>query len=159
LANGFLGLSIPQVWQAPMWLFNASAFALEAAVVFLLVMLVFKAITQRTVMPLPAMCMLATGICIFTAGKDMAGILWLYAPALFHGSQYAVIAGAHYLKQHHLSLGLPASKLFTLLGQSVGMRYMGFLFMGAVFFYVGLPRVLLCHGLLRDPKLRKALVT
>lgn len=184
-ANGFLGLEIPRIWQAPMWLFSASVFALEAAVAVFLAMVIRKAIVERKVMPLPAMCMLATGVLIFAAGKDVAGILWLYVPALFHGSQYAVIAGAHYLKQHQHAEALPASKLFTLLSKSAGVRYMGFLLLGAVFLYVGIPRVLqefgfpytsafatvfcvinLHHFLtdsaiwkLRDPKLRKALVT
>jgi hypothetical protein len=183
-ANGFLGLEIPKLWQAPPWMFSAATVALVLSVIALVSIVLHKAIFERKVMPLPAVSMLATGVLIFAIGKDMAGILWLYVPALFHGSQYVVITAAHYLKQHHQAEGLPASDLFKLLRQSSGMRYLGFLIIGAIFLYVGIPRVLqefgfdytLCfatvfcvinlhHFLtdsaiwkLRDPKLRKTLV-
>lgn len=183
-ANGFLALEIPRIPQLPPWVFTCATISLEISVLALVVMVTRKLIVERQLMPLPAMLMLATGVLIFTVGKEASGFLWLYVPALFHGSQYVVIAGAHYLKEHKQADGLPARDLFKLLQQSSGMRYMGFLLLGAIFLYVGLPRLLqefgfdytLCfatvfcvinlhHFLtdsaiwkLRDPKLRKALV-
>ena len=165
-------------------MFSTATICLEVSVLALLAMVIRKALYERKFMPLPAICLLATGILIFAVGKDIAGILWLYVPALFHGSQYVVIAGSHYLKQHQQAEGLPASHLFRLFTRSSGVRYMGFLLLGAVFLYVGVPRVLQEFGFdythcfatvfcvlnlhhfitdqaiwkLRDPKLRKALI-
>lgn len=182
-ANGFLGLQLPELAAAPWWLFPLATTLLEFSAVVLVYMVIHKAIFERKVMPLPAVAMLVTGVLIFVLSKDMAGILWLYVPALYHGSQYVVITAAHYLKQHHDAEGLPASDLFKLLGHSTGIRYMGFLLLGAIALYVGIPRVLqefgfdytLCFATvfcavnlhhfmtdqaiwkLRDPKLRKAL--
>jgi hypothetical protein len=145
-ANGFLAQHIPFWGPLPPWIFAGCTLALEAAAVLFASMVIHKAIAKRSVIPLPALLMVATGVMIFVFGRDMSGILWLYVPAFFHGSQYVVLSASCYLKENACgSDGQPVS-VRKLLFELPGVRYQLMLFIIGLFIYLGLPRLLQDFG-------------
>jgi hypothetical protein len=184
-ANGFLGQKIPFWGPIPPSLLHMVAIALALIVVAFTLLVLRKAITQKQVIPLPAALLVFTGLLIFVVAKPVTGILWLYVPAFYHGSQYLVLTSAAYFKEKRLPDSTNQAQLVSMFLQSEGLRYHAFLILGAVFLYIGVPRLLqefgfdyaltfatiftvvnLHHFLtdqaiwkLRDPKLRQLLVS
>lgn len=182
--NGFLAQIIPFWGPLPPWCMTLSTFLLVLSVVLCLAMLVCKYIAERKTLPLPSLLILATTVLMYTFDHNQSVIVWLYIPAFFHGSQYVVLSLAHYLKQRGLPEGMKADQIGALALKSDGMKYLGFLLMGAIVLYIGIPRVLTEFGFhythafatvfcainlhhfitdgaiwkLRDPKLRRELV-
>lgn len=181
--NGFLAQIIPFWGPLPVWVYQTSLVLLTIAICAFCLIVLRKLVRERLFLPLPAALMLLTGVAIFLVGKDVAGILWLYVPAFFHGAQYVVLTTAQHLKEQGLPEGMSTDQMWQLLNQSAGLKYIGTLILGAVAIYIGVPRLLqdcgfdytlafatifcavnLHHFLtdqaiwkLRDPKLRKSL--
>jgi hypothetical protein len=181
--NGFLAQVIPFWGPMPEWIYQTSLILLTLAIGAFCLVGLRKLFFERLVFPLPAALMLFTGVAIFLVGKDVAGVLWLYVPAFYHGAQYVVLTAAQHLKEQGLPEGMSTGEMWKLLGQSAGLRYVGILLLGAIAIYIGVPRLLqdcgfdyslafatvfcavnLHHFLtdqaiwkLRDPKLRKSL--
>jgi hypothetical protein len=183
--NGFLAQILPMPLTLPEWVFGASVLALQFAACTFALMVARRAIIQRQIMPLPAVMLCVTGVMIYLVGRDMAQYLWLYVPAFFHGAQYIVITFAHHVRETGVPEQTAASELWKLTAQPIAIKYFGSLLIASAFIYIGVPRILqevgFDYGLafatvfcavnihhfitdmaiwkLRDPKLRKALVS
>jgi hypothetical protein len=181
--NGFLAQTIPFWGPLPEWICTASMYSVVLAAAAFVAITAIKFAKERQILPLPAAFMLLTGVSIFVVGRDIAGVLWLYVPAFFHGAQYVVVTCAHHLKEKGLPEGTAPSEMWRLLSSPTALKYLGSLLGAAVIIYIGVPRLLqdcgfdytltfatifcavnLHHFLtdqaiwkLRDPKLRKAL--
>jgi hypothetical protein len=182
--NGFLAQLIPFWGPLPPWCMTLSILLLASSAVLCLLMLVRKYIAEKKTPPLPVVLILATTVLMYTFDHNESVIVWLYIPAFFHGSQYVVISLAHYTKQRGFPEAMKADQIGKLALQSDGLKYLGFLVMGAIVLYIGVPRVLTEFGFnythafatvfcainlhhfltdgaiwkLRDPKLRRELV-
>lgn len=184
-ANGFLAQRIPFWGPLPEWIFQASTIAVILAAVIFVGLVVKKAVVEKKVLPLPAAMLVLTGVGMFCVPLNVTSVLFLYAPAFFHGAQYIVLSSAVYLKEQGLPEGYKPSQIFSVLKQGTGLRYLGFLLMGAITVYLGIPRLLQEFGFnfglafatifsvvslhhfitdqaiwkLRDPKLRKMILS
>jgi hypothetical protein len=138
----FLGQTLPFWGPLPEWIFLLAQAVLVAAGVAVAFMVLVKAIAEKQYLPLPSAMLLLSGVLIFVFGKQATGILWLYVPAFFHGSQYIVVSTSYYLKEQGLPENVPTSKIASLLGQKRALRYLGFLILAGTFVYIGLPRIL-----------------
>ncbi len=141
-ANGFLAQKIPFWGNLPEYFFHASTVVLAALAVTFSFLVVRKFVVEKKLMPFPAILLAVTGIAIFCFPFKMASVLFLYAPAFFHGSQYIVLSSAVYLKEKGLPEACSPSKIYEALKQESGLRYLGFLLMGAMVIYLGIPRLL-----------------
>ncbi len=184
-ANGFLAQQIPFWGPLPEWIFQASTIAVAVTAVLFVALVIKKAITEKKVLPLPAAMLILTGVGMFCVPINVTSVLFLYAPAFFHGAQYLVLSSAVYLKEQGLPEGYNPSQIFSVLKQGTGLRYLGMLFIGAMAVYLGIPRLLQEFGFnfgltfatifsvislhhfvtdqaiwkLRDPKLRKMILS
>jgi hypothetical protein len=180
--NGFLAQHIPYV-QLPMVVNDIAVGQMCVAAGGFIIMVLSRLVRQSAPIPLPALLTLITGVVIYLPSRDLSGIIWLYVPALYHGSQYIVLTLVHYLKETGRSQRADANELWSLARTECGIKYAGFLLLAGLFIFVGLPRLLqelgcdyttafasvFCavsfhHFLtdaviwkLRDPKLRQAL--
>jgi hypothetical protein len=141
-ANGFLAQKLPVWGPLPEWVLQSCTSALILVAGIFAVMIAKKAITEGQTLPLPACMTIATGILIFTIGQQPSQIVWIFVPAFFHGSQYLVLSAHYHLKRNVEGSKLKSLNLTSLLTQSAGVRYYGFLFISAMFIYVALPRLL-----------------
>jgi hypothetical protein len=141
-ANGFLAQKLPVWGPLPEWVLQSCTGALILVAGIFAVTIAKKAITDGQTLPLPACMTIATGILIFTIGQQPSQIVWIFVPAFFHGSQYLVLSAHYHLKRNVEGTNLKSLNLTSLLTQSAGVRYYGFLFISAMFIYVALPRLL-----------------
>lgn len=95
----FLNQSLPAWPLLPPIFFYLSVVALVLSIVAFLVLIVNKFKSEKKLFPLPAFFLTVTSIAIFICSKEVAGTLWLYVPAFFHGSQYLVVTISKQLKE------------------------------------------------------------
>jgi hypothetical protein len=141
-ANGFLAQKLPVWGPLPDWVLQSCTGALLLVAATFAVLIAKKAIINGQTLPLPACMTIATGILIFTIGQQPSQIVWIFVPAFFHGSQYLVLSAHYHLKRNVEGSNLKSLNLSSLLTQSAGVRYYGFLFISAMFIYVAVPRLL-----------------
>ena len=144
--NGFLAQIIPFWGPLPTWCMTLSICLLVSSVMLLLFFILRKYSNERKMLPLPSALILVTTVLMYTCDRNQSLIVWLYIPAFFHGSQYVVISLAHYLKQRGLPTGMRADQIAELAVRSDGLKYLGFLLMGAIVLYIGIPRLLTEFG-------------
>lgn len=81
-----------------------------AHVAFMVVLFAFamviakKALRERSYLPLPACLLVAAVLLVGFLGGQASGVLSLYIPAFFHGSQYLVVGAAAHLRGRGISL-------------------------------------------------------
>jgi hypothetical protein len=134
----------------PDWIFQSTAVLLALAAAGFVFMVLRKFVLEHSLMPLPAVLMIVTGVSIFCFGRDVAGILWLYVPAFFHGAQYLVITTAQQLKREvsnavDVATDPPkptGSHLVQMLVAPEGLKYFAVLLVAAISLYIGVPRLL-----------------
>jgi hypothetical protein len=97
--DGFLAQRIPFWGPLPEWVIILCATVIMASALLLTMIVLSRAVRDKTWMPLPAVLMLVTGVAIFMVGRETTGLLFLYVPAFYHGSQYVVLSIAYYLKE------------------------------------------------------------
>jgi hypothetical protein len=179
--DGFLAQHIPFWGPLPEVYVQLCMAVVVGSAVMLAGVIVKKKLAMHRLMPLPAILMIATGVLLFVLGRRSTGVLFLYAPAFFHGSQYIFISISSYLKE--LNDKKETAARITTFWQSASLRYAGFLLMGSLVIYIALPRILEEFGFqfglsfatvfcavslhhfvtdqgiwkLRDPKVRKTL--
>ena len=141
-ADGFLAQRIPFWGPLPEQFLQTCTAALALSAAAFAICVLKKAVMERQMMPLPALLMIATGVAVFVLGKDLAGTLWLYVPAFYHGSQYVVLSTSYYLRESGRADKVPAAEFSRLFGASAGLRYMGLLLVLALSIYVAVPRLL-----------------
>ncbi len=144
--NGFLAQIIPFWGPLPAWCMTVSIWLLASSVVLCLFMVARKLVLERHLLPLPSALLMVTTVMMYTFDHNASGVVWLYIPAFFHGSQYVVISLAHYLKQRGFPEGMQGEQIGRLALQSDGLKYLGFLLMGALVLYIGVPRLLTEFG-------------
>ncbi|HEY9715318.1 MAG TPA: hypothetical protein V6C72_17735, partial [Chroococcales cyanobacterium] len=140
-ANGFLAQQVPW-FTLPGWIFNIIAVALVATGLLSIILIVKRAVTAGQLMPLPAILTIFTGIAMFVATRDQVGILFLYLPAFYHGSQYVVLTLATHLKEKGLPDGIPTTEIYRACSSPAALKYLGMLLLMACAIYIGLPRML-----------------
>lgn len=140
--NGFLALNIPYWGPLPTWCLQVSTILLVSSVVLFGFISLRKFFLSKKFLPLPTFLITLTTILIFTLGHDSSSIVWLYVPAFFHGAQYLVISFAQYIKERGIPTEVQPNQIAKLVVQSDGLKYLGFLIMGAIVIYIGLPRLL-----------------
>lgn len=145
--NGFLAQIIPFWGPLPVWTMTVSIWMLALSAVLCVLMISRKLICDRVMLPLPSALLMVTTVLMYTFDHNASGVVWLYIPAFFHGSQYVVISLAHYLKQRGFPEGMKPEQIGRLAFQSDGMKYLGFLLMGGIVIYIGLPRFLTEFGI------------
>jgi hypothetical protein len=140
--TGFLAQPVP-FWgplpESVVYSVNALLLVLIMAFAGMLAKNVWR---NRQLMPLPAVLTLVTGVAIFAVGRDQSGIIFLYAPAFYHGSQYVALSLAYYLKDRGLPADIPAWEISKACIQPVALKYMGLLLLVASAIYIALPRLL-----------------
>jgi len=137
-----IGISPPVLEMLPDWLLYASLGGVVAAALVFAYLVVIKALRERSYLPLPALLLVATSVAIFTVSKDIFGLLWIYVPAFFHGSQYLVVTTSCHLKHLCRERNLPASKAATLIFTRENLEYWGLLLFIGIGLYIGVPALL-----------------
>ena len=144
--DGFLAQHIPFWGPLPEWVIHTCTAVLIASAVCFIASIVYKAVAEKQMIPLPALLMVATGVLIFVLGKSITGVFFLYAPAFYHGSQYVVLSIAYHLRESGQANSLDRAKFGRLFLQSPGLRYQGLLLLVAIAIYIGVPRLLTEFG-------------
>lgn len=140
----FLGYAVPS-WTLPMpflWAANALFAVTLAANVVVTVKTARD--TGRTP-PLPALVLTGSTLAFLLMSGWFSGLLALYVPAVFHGSQYLAVAASYHLKDG----AAPPSHagMWAALRSSTGAFYVLLVILGGAFIYVGMPRILEEMGL------------
>lgn len=176
-ADKFLNQTLPQWTLLPQIFFDLSVVALAIAIIAFICLLVHKFMTEKKLFPLPAFLLTVTSVAIFICSKDIAGTLWLYVPAFFHGSQYLVVTIAKHLRSsqqstekqsmlsvvgnYYIQLVVIAlliyvciPNLLTNMGINTSLAF------SSVFLAINLHHILTDHFIwkLRKPEVRQALV-
>ena len=138
----FLFQQVPFWGPLPEWTAHAALLCFAASAVAFTLVIARKGWRDGHWFPLPALFVTATGIAIHFVVGATSQMLWLYVPALYHGSQYIVVTTSFQLKDHGLPPDVPPSQIARLLGHGVGLRYLGLLVLIGAFIYIGLPRIL-----------------
>lgn len=144
--NGFLAQIIPFWGPLPGWFMYGAICFLTLSMVLCALMISRRFFVSREILPLPAALLMVTTVLMYTFDHSASGVVWLYIPAFFHGSQYVAISLSQYLKERGLPEGMKPDQIGRLALQSDGIKYFGFLLMGAIVIYVGIPRVLTEFG-------------
>ncbi len=142
----FLGQAVPFWGPLPEWMVQLSAICIVVSAVAFSVCVCRKLIVEKQCFPFPALLLIVTGVLIFVLDSRMTGILWIYVPAFFHGSQYLVTTTAYYLKEKGLPEGLSTHKIVSVLGSASALRYLGFLVTAGLALFMGLPQMLAQFG-------------
>ena len=138
----FLGHQLPFWGPLPEWVADGSLAVVVGMTGVFVALIVRKGMAEGVWMPFPALFVAATGLLIHFFYGSASFALWLFVPALYHGSQYLVVTTAYHLKEQGLPEDLPASRIAELLIRGQGIRYLGLLVIAGAFIYVGLPRIL-----------------
>ena len=138
-ARVFLGYDNPS-WTVPMpFLWAANAVFVVALAANLVLGVETVRDTGRTP-PLPALVLTGSTLAFLLLSGWFSGLLALYVPAVFHGSQYLAVAASYHLKEG--STRPSHAGMWAALRSSTGAFYFLLLVLGGAFIYVGLPRVL-----------------
>ena len=140
--DGFLAQRIPFWGPLPEWIIQSCLAVVITSALLLVFFTMKKLLIEKRWMPLPAVLMIATGILIFMCGRQATGLLFLYVPAFYHGSQYLVLSASYYLKDRDDSAKMATLPMGERMLQSTGLKYFGFLLLGAIAIYIGAPRLL-----------------
>jgi hypothetical protein len=140
--DGFLAQHIPFWGPLPEWMIQSCTAVLIGSAVAFVCCSALKFAKERKMVPLPAMLNLLTGVLIFVVGRDATGLLWLYVPAFYHGSQYVVLSIAYYLRESGKAKIADRRRFGQLLLRSPALRYQGLLLLIAIGIFIGLPRLL-----------------
>ena len=93
------------------------------------------------------MMIIVTTVAIFTAGQEVAGVLWIYAPAYYHATQYLAISIAQHMKELSYTGEHEPDRVLRLTGEQTGMDYYVRVMIVATALYVGLPSLLHLFGI------------
>ncbi len=134
----FLNMSLPNWPLLPRIFFDLSTAALAVSVIAFLCVVAHKFHLEKKMLPLPACLLVVTSLAIFICSKDIAGTLWLYVPAFFHGSQYLVVTISKQLK----APPEPGKSLISTVG-----NYYGQLLVIALLIFLCIPKLLTNLGI------------
>ena len=142
----FLGQTLPFWGPLPIWMEQVAALSIAVSAIVFAGCLIRNFMKSRMMFPLPSMLLVVTAVMIFVLGPKITGVLWIYVPAFFHGSQYVIATTAYHLKERGLPEGLSANKISTLLQTESTYRYLGFLVIAGLALFMGLPQMLAQFG-------------
>lgn len=134
-----LNMSLPNWPLLPRIFYDLATAALVASTIAFLCVLTHKLRSEKKMLPLPACLLAMTTLAIFICSKDIAGALWLFAPAFFHGSQYLVVTISKQLKSPE-----PGKSILSTVG-----NYYSQLLVIALLIYLCIPKLLINLGV--DP--------
>ena len=104
----FFGVDMVQITAAPQWLLSLPLlFVALSAVTFFRVVIV-KFFNEGKLLPLPVCMLIAAMILVAACVQHSSGLLSLYIPAFFHGSQYLLVSIATYLEGERSNSNKPA---------------------------------------------------
>jgi hypothetical protein len=138
----FLYHQVPFWGPLPVWTAQAAKLAFGASAVAFTALIARKAWVEGQWFPFPALFVTVTGVAIHFVVGSASQLLWLWVPALYHGSQYIVVTTAFWLKERGLPPDVPPNQIAHLVLRDSGLRYLGLLLVMGAFIYVGLPRIL-----------------
>ncbi|MBX9568939.1 MAG: hypothetical protein K2X77_08590 [Candidatus Obscuribacterales bacterium] len=142
----FLGQTLPFWGPLPTWLEQVAALCIVVSAVVFTACLVRNFVSTKKLFPLPSLLLVLTAVIIFVLGPKITGVLWIYVPAFFHGSQYVIATTAYHLKERGLPEGLPPNQIASLLQTEETYRYLGFLLIAGLALFMGLPQMLAQFG-------------
>lgn len=142
----FLGQTLPFWGPLPTWLEQVAAVCIVVSAVVFTACLVRNFVSTKKLFPLPSLLLVLTAVIIFVLGPKITGVLWIYVPAFFHGSQYVIATTAYHLKERGLPEGLPPNQIANLLQTEETYRYLGFLLIAGLALFMGLPQMLAQFG-------------
>ncbi|MCB0345138.1 MAG: hypothetical protein KDD66_08465 [Bdellovibrionales bacterium] len=140
--RNFLYYQLPFIGPLPQWMFLCSVYMLAGAIAVFAIMTTWRAAVRREVIPFPALLLMITGAAIFIVSGQLSSTLWLFVPALYHGSQYMVVATAYYLKEAGLPNGLSNHRIAEALTDVSALRYFAVVVAGGICIYVGVPYII-----------------
>jgi len=103
------------------------------------------AIATRRMIPAPALVLIGSTVSFLLMSGWFSGLVWLYVPAVFHGSQYLAVAASYHFKD--TPRAPTRAIMWDALRSSAGGFYLLLLVLGGAFIYVGMPRILEEMGL------------
>lgn len=135
--------AVPHIWNDVAWVcFVGMSIAFAGT-------LVAKFVREKAVIPVPALCLIATILAIGASSGFANSLIWLYGPPFFHGSQYLAVSLGFYLKEKGLSEGRMEEVGNHMLREFVspaGLRYWAMVISAGIFLYVGIPSILNAYG-------------
>lgn len=142
----FLGQTLPFWGPLPTWLEQGAAVCIAISAIVFSSCLIRNLMKTKQIFPLPSLMLIITAVTIFVLGPKVTGVLWIYVPAFFHGSQYVIATTAYHLKEQGLPEGLSSNQISTLLQSESTFRYLGFLLIAGLALFMGLPQMLAQFG-------------
>lgn len=82
-------------------------------------------LTKRRLLPLPVIMMLVTVGVLGVTNKPFNTLMWIYFPALFHGSQYLALSLVHNLREHAIKTGTNVRDISKQLRSWPALNYLG----------------------------------
>lgn len=142
----FLGQTLPFWGPLPTWLEQGAAISIAVSAVVFAFCLIRNFIKTKALFPLPSLLLVFTAVTIFVLGPKITGVLWIYVPAFFHGSQYVIATTAYHLKERGLPEGVASNQIASLLQSESTLRYLGFLAIAGLALFMGIPQMLAQFG-------------
>jgi hypothetical protein len=142
----FLGQTLPFWGPLPTWLEQGAAVSIAISAIVFAGCLIRNFIKSKMFFPFPSLLLVFTAVTIFVLGPKVTGVLWIYVPAFFHGSQYVIATTAYHLKERGLPEGVSANQISSLLKAESTLRYLGFLAIAGLALFMGLPQMLAQFG-------------
>lgn len=142
----FLGQQIPFWGPLPEWMVHLASVGIVVSALALTARILHKYFKEKQFIPFPSLMLIITGVLIFVLDSRMTGILWIYVPAFFHGSQYLVATTAYYLKERGLPEGTSPAQISAVLLTEPALRYIGFLILAGLALFMGVPQLLAQFG-------------
>lgn len=142
----FLGQPLPFWGPLPEWMVQSAAVSIVISAVTFSGCLIRNLIVSKKVFPVPSLLLIVTAVVIFVLGPKVTGVLWIYVPAFFHGSQYVIATTAYHIKERGLPEGVATNQIASLLQTESNYRYLGFLVVAGLALFMGLPQMLAQFG-------------
>jgi hypothetical protein len=181
----WFGVPIPFWGPLPLPVYRLSQLCFAIYALGFAAIIAKKLLRERKVYPLPSAMIVTTILGLGLILGPANGLLWLYVPAFFHGSQYLAVCLTYFLKER----GVPEQRAFQQMGRLLfsapAVKFFALAVASGCLFYVAVPYSLsrlgfdfaLVAGLvlaiinyhhfitdaaiwrLRDPRYRKLLLT
>ena len=152
----WFGVPIPFWGPLPPILYRVSAFVFGACLSALAAVLLRKMLLERKAFPLPAVLIVLTILWLGISLGPANGLLWMYVPAFFHGSQYLAVCLTYYVKEREAERGGTVFDIGRLLREQQTLRYLSIVVGTGIALYVAIPYA--CYELGFDFALSAGLV-
>lgn len=146
-----LGEHIPFWGPLPPLIYDFALILLQFSTTVFCALILLKFVLHRRTFPFPAMLTMFTMLAALLLPQNASDVLWVYLPALFHGSQYIGLTLSGELKRHE-SIAItegpekPATASSNEPPKQVVLRYFSSLLLVAVALYVMVPAVITLFG-------------